>query len=421
MLIEKLLLHVLIVLSPILVYSFFFEKRKVASSPYFYGMLHSISACLCLIFSFYHDNLYWDLRYAPLVLAFLYGGRRAGLMVFTSILVVRTILGGDAILLAFIGTIVASLIPYLYSRKFWNIHAEKRVSIALLMGIWPSFVQIAILLTYTVIFGVLDSGFVDSMLRVMMFGAIQVLGIGTAAKLSELMIERSVMKEEILRAEKLNTMGELAASIAHEVRNPLTVVKGFLQLIQKDNQANHPYLPLILSELGRAEVIISDYLNFAKPEFKKLEQFALSTALSDVIILLNALAIKQGVELKGQWHGEASLFTDRNQLKQALVNVIKNAIEATPDGGMVNVSLSTKGNEAIITVADTGKGMTSEQLSRIGTVFYTTKDKGTGLGTTVSVRIIESMHGKVSYESEEGKGTQVTLTLPIHQAEQVGM
>ncbi|MED2972994.1 ATP-binding protein [Fictibacillus sp. B-59209] len=422
MLIEKLLLHVLIVLAPILSYSFFFEKKQVSTSPYLYGTLQSISATLCILFAFYEGDLYWDLRFAPLVLAFLYGGRIAGGMVLGTILIVRAAMGGDAVVFALAGVVLAAVIPFLFSKKFSVFHAGKRVKAAMLMGFWPSFVQIAILISYTFFYGTADGDFMTTISHVLSFGILQVIGVGTASKLNELVIERSLMKQEIEKAEKLNTMGELAASIAHEVRNPLTVVKGFLQLMQQDDKDNnHPYIPLVLSELGRAEVIISDYLNFAKPEFKKLEGFSLSQVLSDVVMLLNALALKQGVELKSDLKPSLFLFTDRNQLKQAFVNIIKNAIEATPSGGTVTVSLALSGNQALITVADTGKGMTEEQLSRIGTLFYTTKDKGTGLGTTVSVRIIESMQGKVSFKSEVGKGTEVTLRLPAVQNVEISL
>ncbi|MGG1574829.1 ATP-binding protein [Fictibacillus sp. NRS-1165] len=417
MLTEKLLLHVLIVLAPILLLSFFFEKRPIGQSPYFTGMLHSLSAILCVVFAFYEGSLYWDLRYVPLVIAFLYGGRSAGGMVFGFIFVARTVVGGDALVFALSGIVLAAAVLYFYCSKFIELSPAKRVKNAMLMGVWPSFVQIMILFSYTFYYyGETNEEFAQSLSHVLIFGIIQVLAVGTAAKLYELVIERSLMKNEIERAEKLNTLGELAASIAHEVRNPLTVVKGFLQLMQRDDKAdNHPYIPLVLSELGRAEVIISDYLNFAKPEFKKLERFSISQILSDVMLLLNALAVKQGVELVSDLKSEPFLFTDRNQLKQAFVNIIKNAIEATPSGGTVTVSLSVSGDQAVVTVADTGKGMTEEQLSRIGTLFYTTKDKGTGLGTTVSVRIIESMQGRVSFKSELGKGTEVTLHLPTVQ------
>jgi two-component system, sporulation sensor kinase B len=220
--------------------------------------------------------------------------------------------------------------------------------------------------------------------------------------------------KEIQRAEKLNTLGELAASIAHEVRNPLTVVKGFLQLMQQQEAGkNYEYLSLVLNELARAELIINDYLNFAKPQFEKIEEFPLREVLSEVVILLEPLAAKQGVQLESELHSSPfQLVTDRNQLKQALVNLIKNGIEATAEGGKVTVQSREENGQAKVIIKDTGKGMTEDQVARIGTLFYTTKDKGTGLGTSVSLKIIETMNGKISYDSKPGVGTEVTMMLP---------
>lgn len=142
-------------------------------------------------------------------------------------------------------------------------------------------------------------------------------------------------------------------------------------------------------------------------------EFPLGEMLSEVIMLLEPLAVKQGVQLESDLDpADFHIITDRNQLKQALVNLIKNAIEATSENGKVTVRFKPQGNQAFIFISDTGKGMTDEQLSRIGTLFYTTKEKGTGLGTSVSLRIIETMHGKVSYKSKPGVGTEVTMILP---------
>ncbi len=288
------------------------------------------------------------------------------------------------------------------------------MTFAVLLGFWPALVMLGILLAFAFITGVPVSGNREMGLYVLIFGGIQVLGVGLAAQLNEWMIEKKLLREEIMKSEKLNTLGELAASIAHEVRNPLTVVKGFLQLMKKQVTGDHDeYLKIVLSELGRAEDIINDYLNFAKPEFEKVEKINLREVLSDVTVLLNAYALKEGVYLEAHLHEDAHLLTDRNKLKQAFVNIIKNAIAATPPQGNVTVNLEVTHTQAVITVADTGKGMTKEQVSRIGTLFFTTKDRGTGLGTSVSMRIIGAMGGHVHYTSIVNKGTVATISLPL--------
>ncbi|WP_261133529.1 ATP-binding protein [Bacillus sp. Marseille-Q3570] len=412
MLAEKLLLHVLIFLAPVLIYGVLFQKRRIDQSPYYYGLLHSVAALLCLVFAHYDYGLYWDFRYVPLVLACLYGGPVSGGIVLGSILLTRTFLGGDALLFGYISILTAALLPFLFTKKFMNYKPKKRVRMAILIGTWPAFVMLGILLTFMSVQGFSSNK--EILINIFLFGTIQIIGIGFAAMLNEMVIERHIMKQEIQRSEKLNTLGELAASIAHEVRNPLTVVKGFLQMMKAEKKGDgYEYIPLVLSELGRAEAIINDYLNFAKPEFKKIETFRLSDVIYEVMFLMEGLAVEHGVELINEFDSNCLIKTDRNQLKQALVNFVKNAIEATGEGDTVTIGVKPSGNFVIVKVTDTGKGMDKEQLDRIGTLFYTTKDKGTGLGTTVSLRIIQSMNGKVSYKSELDVGTEVTVCLPI--------
>ncbi|MFC0190228.1 ATP-binding protein [Fictibacillus aquaticus] len=419
MLAEKLLLQMLIVLAPVLFYSVLLEKSRWAESPYLSGILNGAAASLSLLFSFYEYGIYWDLRYIPLVLAVLYGGTKAGLIVFASLLLTRTYLGGDTLVYGYIAIFLALSVLLLVYRKFWKCTPDKRWKMAIVIGFWPVIVQLCILFAIVeekqIIFPVT---WYQLTMYCVLFGCIQIIGVGCAAILNESIIERSYMKIEIQRAEKLNTIGELAASIAHEVRNPLTVVKGFLQLMERDQTLNSKqYIPLVLSELGRAESIISDYLNFAKPEFRKMEKFNAADFLHDLALLLNPLALKNGVVIEEIYKKSVLLYTDKSQLKQALVNMVKNAIEATDQGGKVSIILEGSNAEAFITIKDTGKGMSEEQLERIGTLFYTTKDKGTGLGTVVSLRIIESMNGTVQYDSKKGKGTVVTVTLPAEESQ----
>ncbi|TMU84860.1 two-component sensor histidine kinase [Bacillus sp. BHET2] len=415
MLVEKLLLHVLIILAPVLIQTSLLENHRLGKSPIFIGVLHGIAAFMCLIFAYESFGLYWDFRYIPLVLSMLYGGRKAGVIVFLFILTARIINGGDAIVFGFISAFLAGLMPFLISSRFWSFSPRKRVNFAVLLGFWPALVMLGILLSFAFISGVPVSGNKEMGIYVLIFGGIQVVGVGLAAQLNEWMIEKKLLREEILKSEKLNTLGELAASIAHEVRNPLTVVKGFLQLMKKQVNGDHDeYLKIVLSELGRAEEIINDYLNFAKPEFEKIEKINVKDVLSDVTLLLNAYALKEGVHLESNVKEDGFLLTDRNKLKQAFVNIIKNAIEATPSQGNVTVSLEVTHTQAIVRIKDTGKGMTKEQVARIGTLFYTTKDQGTGLGTSVSLRIIEAMGGHVHYSSIVNKGTSATISLPLN-------
>ncbi|ANC75687.1 two-component sensor histidine kinase [Fictibacillus phosphorivorans] len=413
MIVEKLLLHVLIVLAPVLSYSFLFEHRKIGRSPYFLGLLYGSAASLCMYFAYYDSSLYWDLRYVPVVLSIFYGGPISGIITIVALMLTRTAMGGETLYLAYIVAVISCAVPFLIYNCFWKSTPKKRVYLSIITGSWPALVQLIILLIY-LYFNEDFLGFDQKLvLYIVVFGTIQILAVVFAAVLNESVIERNLMKDEIRRSEKQHTLGELAASIAHEVRNPLTVVKGFLQLMEGEDERHKHYYPLILSELGRAENIISDYLNFAKPEFKKIETFPLPLLVMELSILLNPYALKEGISLTHTIESDAVLTTDRNQLKQALINILKNAVEATPKEGRVSIKLMEEDDSVKIIVRDTGKGMTKEQLARVGSLFFSTKEQGTGLGTMVSTRIIESMGGRVDYTSKLGKGTKVSVTLPL--------
>jgi two-component system, sporulation sensor kinase B len=415
MILEKLLLNVLISLSAIFVHGFIEDRKNVGRNPYIIGGLHSIAAFLCITFSYVQHGIFWDLRYVPLVVSCIYGGPIAGIMVLVSMLLARNIFGIDSWILGNICIILAALTPLLLSPKFKRIPSNRRIKTILLSGILPAITTLMALLGY-VYLGMGNVSIRMVMMNTGLFFIIYSVAFAAAIMLNEAMIERSRMKEDIARAEKLNALGEIAASIAHEIRNPLTVVKGFLQLMrQREPEKAVHYLPLILTEVGRAETILNEYLSFSRPHLKKTELFPLVPLLSNVLILLEPLALIEGVQLESRFTGNPSVNGDRNQLQQALLNLTKNAIEATPNGGHVSMRLSVEQHMVYIRVSDTGKGMSQEQLQRLGNLFYSTKDKGTGLGTAVSWQMIRNMNGTIQVDSKPGMGTQVTIALPVAQ------
>jgi two-component system sporulation sensor kinase B len=415
MLLEKLFLNVLIVLAPVLVLTAFGDRWRYSKSPYTMGLLQGISSSFCLIFSYYALDLYWDLRYVPLVISTVYGGPIAGFINYLMILATRTYLGGNAIFFGFVSVTLAFLGPLLFAKKIARLTGRRRIRAVVLISIIPSFVMLLILISYTLLKQVEKPLNFEPIWAVLFFGLIQILGTWLSCTLQEFNFERAIMKEEIQRAEKLKTLGEVAASIAHEIRNPLTVVQGFLQLMSATivEGKNRNYLQIALDELARAEVIITDYLNFSKPKFTKLEKFSLSDLIESITILLTPLASYKGIQFDSQVEQQIYMHTDRGQLQQALVNVIKNAVEASTEKAVVQIKLALKGDRVELKIIDKGKGMTPEEIQRIGTLFYTTKESGTGLGTSVAVRFIEAMKGSIIYESEIGKGTICTISFPL--------
>jgi PAS domain S-box-containing protein len=229
--------------------------------------------------------------------------------------------------------------------------------------------------------------------------------------------ERKLTEQILLKAETLNVVGELAAGVAHEIRNPLTSLKGFVQLIQNQTNDYDQYLSIILSEVDRIEHIIKEFLVLSKSSSQNYETVNIKDIIKDTVNLLNTQAIFKNIEIKMESEEEIPpISCDPMQLKQVFINFIKNGIEASAIGGCVEVAVKVSSNNEFIQIQirDDGCGMDESVLKNIGKPFFTTKEEGTGLGLMVSNNIIKHHNGKLDVQSEKGKGTQFLISLPIH-------
>jgi two-component system sporulation sensor kinase A len=227
--------------------------------------------------------------------------------------------------------------------------------------------------------------------------------------------EKKKTAEFLQKSEMLSAIGQLAAGVAHEIRNPLTSLKGFLQLIQATLQnTKQEYFEIMLNELARIELIASEILVLAKPQDTQFKVYNIGTILRDVITLLNSQAILHNVQIITEFDDkEARIACDDKQLKQVFVNLIKNAIESMPNGGMLVIRLSVQTDRVMIQFIDHGTGIPEDMLSRLGEPFYTTKEHGTGLGLMITHSIVESHNGSIHFSSQIGVGTTVTLEFPL--------
>jgi two-component system sporulation sensor kinase A len=225
--------------------------------------------------------------------------------------------------------------------------------------------------------------------------------------------ERITAKELMIKSEKLTLAGQLAAGIAHEIRNPLTAIKGFLQLLEQGHNLQKDYFNIMGSELTRIEFILNELLLLAKPTKLMFAKVKVNAILSQVATLLETEAILKNVEIVTHLEGDLFINGDENQLKQVFINFVKNAIEAMPHGGTILIEMKEKSDFLLISITDQGSGIPEEKLEKIGQPFFTTKEKGTGLGLTVSFNIIENHNGEITFESEVDKGTTVKVKLPL--------
>lgn len=227
------------------------------------------------------------------------------------------------------------------------------------------------------------------------------------------MTERNRMEELLRRSEKLTTVGQLAAGVAHEIRNPLTTLKGFLQLQQEKRILVPLHIELMLSELERINLIVSEFLILAKPQAVHFQEKDVRDILGDVVSLLDSQAHLFGIQFSAIFSEHPStVHCEVNQLKQVFINIVKNAIEAMPDGGVISMELRNTLDSVFILISDQGEGIPKDMLPKLGEPFFTNKESGTGLGLMISQRIIQAHKGHLDIQSEVGQGTTVMIKLP---------
>lgn len=213
--------------------------------------------------------------------------------------------------------------------------------------------------------------------------------------------EHKRLEAELLRLDRLNTVGEMAAAIGHEVRNPLTTVRGYLQMfLRKPESAKYrEQFATMIEELDRANVIITDFLSLAKNKVVKLQTYNLNDVISALLPLLQAEALHTGHELAIGMDEIADFPMDEKEIRQLLLNLAHNALEAMDPGGKMTIATEAVSGGVILRVSDNGPGIPSEILEKLGTPFLTTKENGTGLGLAVCCRIVDRHGAKLDIKT----------------------
>ncbi|GGH78478.1 rsbT co-antagonist protein RsbR [Pullulanibacillus pueri] len=212
---------------------------------------------------------------------------------------------------------------------------------------------------------------------------------------------------------QLASVGQIAAGIAHEVKNPLTAVKGFLQLLQREKP--HQYIDIAQSELESALAILNNLLQVSKPDLENEDYQTLKLSVEIEAILNLFLDKMYDIEMITEFkHPDALIYGKKNQLKRAFFNLIKNAIESIDGKGTVTVIQDIEDKDVVITIKDTGVGIPKEKLTLLGTPFFTTKEQGTGMGLAQVFSVIYQHEGKISVESKEKVGTTFTIKMPLN-------
>jgi signal transduction histidine kinase len=231
------------------------------------------------------------------------------------------------------------------------------------------------------------------------------------------------IKDAAYLSDQLKTISQLAAGIVHEIRNPLTTVKGFIQLIQPylTEIGKEDYARIALEEINRANDIIFEFLNASKPREKKKQLTNVNKLIDDIVKLYESEAILRNIEIETVLTSkDAILYIDAKQVKQVLVNLVKNAVEAIEENpeitkGYIRLKTETVEGNALILIEDNGIGISKETMEKLFIPFFSTKNSGTGIGLSVCKKIIEDHDGTIQVESTPFLGTAFQITLPIYQ------
>ncbi len=235
------------------------------------------------------------------------------------------------------------------------------------------------------------------------------------------MTEMIHLRKEMARTQRLASLGSLAAGIAHEIRNPLSSIKGFATYFRekyKDKPEDGEIADVLIGEVERLNRVIGQLLDFARPLTMRRQNSSLQAMIDHSLKMIEAQAAEKAIRIEKDFPElDPHAWIDEDKISQVLLNLYLNAFDAMASGGILKVALASSGNGMrLITVSDTGRGIHQKDLSHIYDPYFTTKSSGTGLGLAIVHRIIEAHNGHIRITSEEGKGTTVTILLPSGEA-----
>ncbi|WP_394121495.1 ATP-binding protein [Planococcus donghaensis] len=407
--------NIFFIIFPIIVYQMlatagqrnFFVSHRVTMT-----VLFSISIILCMLFpyQFLTDQYIFDLRQVPMIVGALYGGPIVSAMLFLVSSIGRIFIGGDGMYIAILNQfIIAAGVPFLRP-LYMRINRLRKIALVFCISIAS--------LLFNMFAGAFFFG--DPLDDIIGIWVMLMINQGTIIVLTALLIEhmqrQEYMYNSLLKHEKMETVSHFAAAVSHELRNPLQSIKGFIQLMKEyeySREKQVEFHDLILREINAAEDLIDDYLVYAKPTYGQLEPTAAASEVRHVLKIMAPYATGKDVEVHfAEMDETVEILVDRHKFQQALVNIIRNGIEAMPDGGTLSISVKSSPAKVWVEVTDKGVGMTKEEVQRLGEPYFSNKIKGTGLGLMVTYSIVSQMNGQVLVDSEKGKGTEFTLEFP---------
>jgi two-component system, NtrC family, sensor histidine kinase AtoS len=230
--------------------------------------------------------------------------------------------------------------------------------------------------------------------------------------------EKRLLEAQVLRANRLAGLGELAAGIAHEIRNPLTAVKGFSQILEEElpnNDEKREYTAVIIKEVNRLEKIVQGLLAFARPARSKFRRENLAEIMDETLLLVENGLFKGRIEVIRDYDLETCAEVDKGQMKQVFLNLLLNAGQSIQGSGSIEISVRRVDAQVLVAIRDSGCGISDEHADKLFNPFFTTRENGTGLGLAIVHQLVEIHGGRVKVNSKIAKGTEFVVYMPVQQ------
>ncbi|MFD2370584.1 ATP-binding protein [Brevibacillus sp. GCM10020057] len=411
-LLKDVILQLFFVLIPFVFFNIYYRDKMRNYSRAFILVTSSISLFLGMTFAAsVKEGVIFDVRYVIMFFGLVHGGIRTGLILLGEFAVYRLYLGGEGTLVALINSICSFSVSLLMYKTYKLTH--RKSLFVLMTGFIFSINALALTYAYFPLYFVKNLTY-----HLVVITTQNSLGIWILMSLFSKAISDKELFIRHAQNEKIETMSHVAASLAHEVRNPLTAVKGFLRLMQEnptDLAKSQQYMNICMDEIQRTEMILSEYLAISKPLTIRHESVDVVELLKVMREVMSPFAILHNVELEVRTPElSVNIMANPDEIKQVLVNFIKNAIEACANvrKGRVHLALSVEEGKAVLVIKDNGVGMDEGQIKRLGSIYFSTKSSGTGLGLTYSYHVIHTLGGTVSVNSKPNVGTKFSITFP---------
>lgn len=408
---ESFLVNILFIVLPILLINLFFDSTEKKYEQLIFLLFFAISMILCMNYPFKLEaGILYDLRYIPFTIVALYGGYKGLFPLYVLLNIQRFMIGGEGTFQSFLLATATFILLPLLAKRFKEYDSNKRV----IVGVYSAVIGVLVyLFTLSLFLEKLTSEFWTFAFYALIIKASFMM---INLILIEKIISNKKQREYFLLAEQLHVMGELSASFSHELRNPLTATKGFLQLLaisKTKTDKDQLYIDYSLKEVMQAEKILNDYLAFSKPQSEHMIYSDLKEEVQYVKDMLLPVASLHNVEIRFHFSNSLKKNYDQNQIRQCLLNLLNNGIMSMKEkGGILSISVIEERRNIVIRIVDEGVGMTKEDLYHLGKPYYSFTKEGTGLGMVLVYGTIVKLNGNIDVQSKVGEGTTFTIAIP---------